>query len=167
MGCVVYFALFLKLVSSTVEISDYNIMCSVKKKLKSLVFAIQGWLLFLLTEYITDISSDHRRSTANVWRTQSPSFGQSPPWSTDRYTELESFIIHKEANILNQIKNNSKMSFYICSALSGQDTRKFNHSHHSTAMQTISLFCESVSLFLYLGHVVSESSIKNSLWWFL
>ncbi len=167
MGCVVYFALFLKLVSSTVEISDYNIMCSVKKKLKSLVFAIQGWLLFLLTEYFTDISSDHRRSTENVWRAQSPSFGQSPPWSTDRYTELESFTIHKEANILNQIKNNSKMSFYICSALSGQDMRKFNHSHHSTAMQTISLFCESVSLFLYLERVVSESSIKNSLWWFL
>ncbi len=141
-----------------------------KKKTKSLVFAIQGWLnkilhcemtcriiwlflmplLFLLTEYFTDISSDHRRSTENVWRTQSPSFGQSPPWSTDRYTELESFTIHKEANILNQIKNNSKMSFYICSALSGQDMRKFNHSHHSTAMQSISLFCESVSWFLYL-----------------
>lgn len=39
--------------------------------------------------------------------------------------------------------------------------RKFNNSHRSTAVQSISLFCESVSLFLYLQRVVSESSIKK------
>ncbi len=63
--------------------------------------------------------------------------------------------------MLNQIKYNSKMSVYICSALSGHDMRKFNNSHRSSAVQSISLFCESVSLFLYLQHVVSESSIKK------
>lgn len=49
-----------------------------------IIYCFLKCLHFLLTEYITDISSDHRRSTKNVWRAKSPSFGQSTPRSTDR-----------------------------------------------------------------------------------
>lgn len=39
--------------------------------------------------------------------------------------------------------------------------RKFNNLHRSAAVQSISLFCKRVSLFIYLHRVVSESSIKK------
>lgn len=104
LGCVDYFIIILlhpfwKLHCTCMEKRD-KMICITEEK-KSYIETTQGRLtchlmccfltpfLSLFTEYFTDISSNHRRSTENVWRTKSPSFGQSTPGPTDRYKKLK------------------------------------------------------------------------------